>query len=75
MRSYKLHLVRHGLTAGNLEGRYVGGRTDLPLCKACKAALKNLYESEKYPRVPLVFSSPMKRCVETAGILFPSREV
>lgn len=75
MRSYKLHLVRHGLTDGNLEGRYIGGRTDLPLCKAGKAALKNLYESEKYPRVPLVFSSPMKRCVETAGILFPSREV
>ena len=26
-------LVRHGKTAGNLEGRYIGSRTDEPLCE------------------------------------------
>lgn len=75
MRSYKLHLIRHGLTDGNLEGRYIGGKTDLPLCKKGKAELKSLYETECYPRVPLVFSSPMARCTETAKILFPGREI
>ena len=32
MQYYKLHLIRHGLTAGNLDGRYIGSGTDLPLC-------------------------------------------
>ena len=26
-------LVRHGKTACNLEGRYIGSRTDEPLCE------------------------------------------
>ena len=32
MKSYQLHLIRHGLTQGNLDGLYVGSGTDLPLC-------------------------------------------
>ena len=75
MRSYKLHLVRHGLTSANLDGRYIGAGTDLPLCAEGKRELKMLYEQNKYPVVPLVFSSPLIRCVDTAKILFPSREI
>ena len=28
-----VYLIRHGLTNGNLEGRYIGCRTDEPLCE------------------------------------------
>lgn len=75
MRSYKLHLIRHGATDANKEGRYIGGKTDLPLSQEGKREVKNLYEDFVYPRVPLVFSSPMERCVQTAKILFPAREI
>ena len=75
MRSYKLHLIRHGATDANKEGRYIGGKTDLPLSQEGKREIKNLYEDFVYPRVPLVFSSPMERCLQTAKILFPAREI
>lgn len=75
MRSYKLHLIRHGATDANKEGRYIGGKTDLPLSQEGKREIKNLYEDFLYPRVPLVFSSPMERCIQTAKILFPTREI
>lgn len=75
MRSYKLHLVRHGKTSANSEGRYIGGKTDEQLSREGIAELKSLYEKGGYPRVPLVFSSPMERCLQTAKILFPNREI
>lgn len=75
MRSYKLHLVRHGQTDANLEGRYIGGKTDTPLSKAGISGLKKLYEKGGYPRVSLVFSSPMERCIGSAKILFPNRDI
>ena len=30
----QLLLIRHSITAGNLEHRYIGCRTDEPLCEA-----------------------------------------
>ena len=68
MKYYKLHLIRHGLTAGNLQGLYIGSGTDLPLCDEGRAQLKTLKKDFDYP---LVFTSPMKRATETAEILFP----
>ena len=32
MKTFKLHLIRHGVTAGNLQGLYIGSGTDIPLC-------------------------------------------
>ena len=29
MKTYKIHLIRHGITEANQDGRYIG-RTDLP---------------------------------------------
>ncbi len=58
--------IRHGKTAGNLKGAYVG-RSDEPLCEEGRQAL----QGKKVPSVELVFSSPMKRCIETAEILYP----
>ena len=40
MKTFKLHLIRHGMTAGNLQGLYIGsGPTSL--C-ATRAALSSM---------------------------------
>lgn len=65
--------IRHGKTQGNLEGRYVG-RTDEGLCQAGKDALLKLKAEGIYPDVEAVFVSPMKRCLETAGLLYEGKE-
>ncbi len=75
MRSYKIHLIRHGATDANKEGRYIGGKTDLPLSADGRREIKALKEKYRYPWVDIVYSSPMERCVETAKILFPERDI
>jgi len=60
-------LIRHGQTRGNLEHRYIGGRTDEPLCPQGIEKLK----LREYPKVQRVFVSPMLRCRQTAEILYP----
>ena len=32
MKTYTVHLIRHALTQGNMEGRYIG-QTDEELCR------------------------------------------
>ena len=61
-------LIRHGLTRSNLEHRYIGCRTEEPLCETGIAALKNGH----YPPVSRVLISPMLRCRQTAAILYPA---
>lgn len=63
----KIRLIRHGQTEGNKEKRYIGV-TDEPLCEEGKFFLRQM----KYPATQSVYVSPMKRCVETAEILFPN---
>ena len=67
----KLLLIRHGETAGNKLKRYIGKRTDESLCR------EGMYELEKlvYPSVQAVYTSPMLRCTQTAGILFPGKKL
>ena len=48
MQSYVIHFIRHGLTEGNLQGRYVG-RTDLPLAPAGRAQLEKQRRAGGYP--------------------------
>ncbi len=62
----ELYLIRHGKTYGNTLGRYIG-TTDESLCTAGMEELKVI----RYPRVETVYASPMKRCMETAEILWP----
>ena len=73
MRTYKIHLIRHGLTRGNLEGRYIGV-TDLPLCPQGRAQLEELLEQGEYPMVERVYVSPLLRARQTAQLLFPGWE-
>ena len=49
MRSFKLHLIRHGLTEGNLKGLYLGSGTDMPLCEEGIQRLEKLREDFSYP--------------------------
>ena len=72
MKTFTLHLIRHGLTQGNLDGLYVGGGTDLPLCDEGRAQLEELCGRFEYPQPQLVFTSPLLRATQTADILFPA---
>ena len=64
----KLVLIRHGQTIGNLKKRYIG-TTDEPLCEEGKTAL----QTKKFPAADIVIASPMKRCIETAKLIYPDR--
>lgn len=50
-----------------MERRYIGCRTDEPLCTHGIEMLK----LKKYPPVRRIFASPMKRCIETAQLIYP----
>ena len=74
MKTFKIHLIRHGLTEGNLKQQYIGV-TDLPLAGVGVAELQRLKEEVDYPRVDKVYSSPMLRCRQTASILYPGKDI
>lgn len=71
----KVQLIRHGKTQGNIDKRYIGGRTDEPLYPAGIEELKRLCLEDVYLDNEVIFSSPMKRCVETAEIIFGKKNL
>lgn len=72
MRDYIIHLIRHGETDGNKEGKYIG-ITDLPLNKASAEELENLQEEGIYPSVARVYSSPLSRSLDSSRIIYPEK--
>lgn len=70
MRTFKIHLIRHGLPEGAELGQYVG-HTDVPLSAEGKKQLKDMKSDFEYPSVSAVITSPLDRCLETARILYP----
>ena len=58
-------IIRHGKTQGNLEQKYIG-ITDDPLCEIGINELKE----RTYPKADLIISSPLKRCRQTAEIIY-----
>ena len=70
MKNYYLYLIRHGITEGNLDGKYIG-QTDLALCPQGEKQIQQLVKEGVYPCVEKVYTSPLKRCVETAQIIYP----
>ncbi|MDD7267181.1 MAG: histidine phosphatase family protein [Lachnospiraceae bacterium] len=64
----KIYLIRHGITQGNLEQRYVG-QSDIPLCEQGIEALRQ----GSYPPVDAVYASPLQRALQTAAILYPDQ--
>ena len=73
MKGYRIYLIRHGKTAANEKGIYIGS-TDYPLSEKGKTELVNKLDEFEYPRVERIYSSPMKRCLQTANILFDGSE-
>lgn len=73
MKCYRIHLIRHGTHNGAVEGKYIG-HTDEELSKEGKEELIKLKSDFIYPDCTVVVSSPLKRCLETAKILYPNNE-
>ena len=59
-------LLRHGATPGNLEKRYIG-TTDEPLSEEGRKQLATVH----FPAPELLVCSPLRRCIETAELVFP----
>ncbi len=74
MRRYKLHLIRHGLTEGNLLGQYLGSGTDSPLCRQGIERLEYLRGNFDYPWIEKLYVSPMSRTIQTAEIIYPDKD-
>ncbi|MGN0699956.1 MAG: histidine phosphatase family protein, partial [Oscillospiraceae bacterium] len=74
MKNYYIYLIRHGITEGNLEGRYIG-QTDLSLCPEGAKVIEQYAADEMYPEVDKVYSSPLARCLETAEIIYPEHKL
>lgn len=70
MQSYVIHFIRHGDIADTLKGKYIG-TTDVPLSDEGKQNLASYDSKYIYPGTQVVFTSPLKRCVETAQIIYP----
>ncbi|MGN0288255.1 MAG: histidine phosphatase family protein [Lachnospiraceae bacterium] len=66
-----LIFIRHGKTKGNEEHRYPG-QEDEPLSEKGTEELLRKSREGFYPAVDFVFSSPTKRCQETARLLYPA---
>lgn len=67
----ELILIRHGMTPGNLERRFVG-RLDQPLAPQGEELARTV--APTLPRVEHLYVSPMTRCRETADIIWPDVE-
>lgn len=74
MKTYTLYFFRHGLTKGNLNAQYIG-HTDLPLTTDSISEIKKIKAKKHYPKVDAVFSSPLKRCKDSAALMFPENKI
>ncbi len=70
MKTYKIHLIRHGRTEANEKGLYIG-LTDLPLSPGGLRELLELKEKFVYPEARRFFTSPLTRCRQTLEVLYP----
>ena len=74
MRTLKIHLIRHGATDANYDGRYIGCKTDLPLAPEGLNELRLLKDDIDYPEIERLYSSPMLRCRQMGAVLYPDFE-
>ncbi len=66
----RLVLIRHGETASNKEHRYLG-KTDEDLSPDGAEKIKRACKESLYPEIDILFTSPMKRCLQTAQLIYP----
>ncbi len=74
MKTYKIHLIRHGKTSANSDGVYIG-HTDLPLSPEGLKELLALKTKMEYPGAARFFSAPLTRCKQTMEVLYPGTKV
>ncbi len=70
MKTYKIHLIRHALTQGNIEARYIG-HTDLPAVEEGLEIIRDLSAQGLYPKAQVCLTSPLTRCKQTAQAIYP----
>ncbi len=70
MKTYKIHLIRHGKTAANLNGVYIG-HTDMPLSPEGLSELLEMKKAYVYPGAARFFTAPLSRCRQTLQVLYP----
>ena len=70
-------LVRHGKTLGNKERRFIGSGTDEGLCAEGATELEVMTKSGIYSAFTpeIVYSSSMRRCLESANIIFSKSKI
>ena len=73
MKTYTVYIIRNGTTAENLQGKYIG-HTDVDLSEDGRCQLMNMRQELVYPPVEAVITSPLKRCTQTAQILYPDNK-
>ena len=73
MKSYTIHLIRHGISEGNLKRQYIGS-TDSPLSEQGAEEIRKKDAEGAYPGAGLFFCSPMRRCRETMKLIYPNVE-
>lgn len=70
----KITWIRHGMTRANEEHRYLG-KTDEPLSETGIRFLQEKKKKSFFNAPEFLYASPMKRCVQTAEILFRRKPV
>ena len=65
----RIIFIRHGKTQGNIDKKYIG-KTDECLCSQGIDELS----TKNYPEVETVICSPMKRCLQTAELIYPTHK-
>lgn len=69
-----VYLTRHGLTEANLR-RVRAGLTDIPLVPEGRAQAARLAEFLRHSGIDHIFTSPLRRAVETARVIADSLNV
>ncbi len=74
LREWRLVLIRHGQTPSNRRRAYLG-KTEEDLSESGKDELLKQVQKGIYPKAALVFASPMRRCMQTAELIYPDASI
>lgn len=71
MVTFHIHFIRHGMAEEPEKRLCLGGKTDPSLTPDGVRELRELMDGYQYPYAEKVYVSPMRRCTQTAALLFP----
>jgi alpha-ribazole phosphatase len=73
MDEVELIMIRHGETELNSRGVFAG-RTDCSLTEESRKVIRDMVKAYPYPRVDVLFRSPLIRCLQTLELVYPDRK-